>query len=225
VLAVVLPGAAGAADATTTLTATVGPGFTISLTDQAGARVTNLSPGTYVINVQDRAAEHNFHLTGPGVDQATAVETTGDTTWTVTVRDGTYTYVCDPHSSQMRGSFTVGAAAPPPAPPAPAPTPPPPPPAPAAAKPLAGSVGPGFTISLRSAGKLVGTLKAGLYAITVRDRAAIHNFHLIGPGVNRRTSVPGVGTTTWRLRLRPGLYRFVCDPHARSMRGSFRVTA
>jgi plastocyanin len=28
-------------------------------------------------------------------------------TWTVTLKKGTYRYVCDPHSSQMKGSFKV----------------------------------------------------------------------------------------------------------------------
>jgi len=41
--------------------------------------------------------------------------------------------------------------------------------------------------------------------------------------VNRKTRVAFRGTVTWTLRLRAGTYRFVCDPHARQMRGSFRV--
>jgi len=31
----------------------------------------------------------------------------GTFTWTVTLRKGTYTYVCDPHKEFMKGSFTV----------------------------------------------------------------------------------------------------------------------
>ncbi|HVU77504.1 MAG TPA: hypothetical protein VHC67_07970 [Gaiellaceae bacterium] len=90
-----------------TLDATVGPGFTIALT-QNGTRVTHLDPGEYTIDVDDQSAEHNFHLSGPGVDQATAVEDTGTTTWTVTFQNGTYTYQCDAHATTMHGSFTVG---------------------------------------------------------------------------------------------------------------------
>jgi plastocyanin len=67
-------------------------------------------------------------------------------------------------------------------------------------------------------------LKAGRYRIVVRDRSAMHNFHLSGPGVNKRTAVGFRGTRTWTVRLRKGRYRFVCDPHAAQMRGSFRVT-
>jgi hypothetical protein len=33
-----------------------------------------------------------------------------------------------------------------------------------------------------------------------------------------------MGTRTWRVRLAKGkTYRFVCDPHADEMRGSFRT--
>jgi plastocyanin len=52
----------------------------------------------------------------------------------------------------------------------------------------------------------------------------MHNFHLRGRGVNKRTTVAFRGTATWTVTLRVGTYRFVCDPHARRMRGSFRVT-
>ena len=61
----------------------------------------------------------------------------------------------------------------------------------AAATPLAGTVGPGFTITLAKGGKKVSSLKAGSYAITVNDKASIHDFHLLGPGVNKViTTVP-----------------------------------
>jgi plastocyanin len=68
------------------------------------------------------------------------------------------------------------------------------------------------------------TVKAGTYAITNQDRSAIHNFHLTGPGVNKKTSVPAVGTTKWTLKLKKGTYKFVCDPHAAIMRGTLKVT-
>jgi plastocyanin len=89
---------------------------------------------------------------------------------------------------------------------------------------LAGSVGPGFTISLKQGGKAVKTLKAGTYAITVQDKSTIHDFHLTGPGVNKTTSVGGQGTTTWTVKLKKGTYKFVCDPHASFMHGSFSVS-
>ena len=99
-------GAAVAGAATPKLTASVSDPLNISLT-QAGKKVTKLKAGTYTIVVQDTAADHNFHLTGPGVNKATSVGGKGTTTWTVTLKKGTYTYVCDPHASFMKGSFTV----------------------------------------------------------------------------------------------------------------------
>lgn len=86
-----------------------------------------------------------------------------------------------------------------------------------------GTVGPGFTISLKQGGKKVTQLKAGKVAITVKDLSSGHNFHLTGPGVNKSTSVSKTGTVTWNLTLRKGTYRFVCDPHKSSMKGSFTV--
>jgi plastocyanin len=84
---------------------------------------------------------------------------------------------------------------------------------------LTATDGPGFTITM-SAKKV----KAGMYRITVRDRSNVHNFHLIGPGINKKTSVGAVTTTVWTLRLKPGTYRYICDPHATFMKGVLKVT-
>jgi plastocyanin len=89
---------------------------------------------------------------------------------------------------------------------------------------LAGVVGPGFNISLKQAGKTVTKLRAGTYTITVSDKSNIHNFHLTGPGVNKKTTVGGQSTTTWKLTLKKGTYKYICDPHATIMHGSFKVT-
>lgn len=88
---------------------------------------------------------------------------------------------------------------------------------------LAALVGPGFNISLKQGGKTVATLKAGTYTVTVTDKSNIHNFHLTGPGVNKKTSVGGLGTTTWKVTLKKGTYKYVCDPHASIMKGAFKV--
>jgi plastocyanin len=90
-----------------TLQGTVGPGYSINLT-QNGVKVTHLDPGTYTIDVNDQADIHNFDLFGPGVKESTGVDTIGTTTWTVTFTDGTYNYVCDAHPASVKGSFTVG---------------------------------------------------------------------------------------------------------------------
>ena len=73
---------------------------------------------------------------------------------------------------------------------------------------LTGTVGPGFTITMNSK-----TVKAGTYVITIHDLASIHDFHLTGSGVDKKTSVTGTGTTKWTVKLKKGTYNFVCDPH------------
>jgi plastocyanin len=90
---------------------------------------------------------------------------------------------------------------------------------------LRGTVGPGFTITLRTAqGTLVKKLKSGTYTIRIRDLSPIHNFHLLGPGVNKLTSVQNTGSVTWTVRLKQGIYRYRCDPHRTIMHGSFTVS-
>jgi hypothetical protein len=90
---------------------------------------------------------------------------------------------------------------------------------------LIATVGPGHTITLRTpSGVAARSIKAGVYAIVVRDRAADHDFRLVGPSVNKATGVGFMGTQTWKVRLAKGkTYRFVCDPHSDEMFGSFRV--
>jgi plastocyanin len=89
---------------------------------------------------------------------------------------------------------------------------------------LNGVDGPGFTITLKKAGKKVTSLKAGKYKIVIKDLSNIHNFHLSGPGLNKTTGVGSKGTSTWTVTLKKGTYKFVCDPHAAIMKGSFKVT-
>ena len=91
---------------------------------------------------------------------------------------------------------------------------------------LVGTVGPGFTITLKKGGTKVKRLPAGRYSITVSDRSSIHNFRLKGGGMNRQITTVGMtGKRTITVTLKKGKrYTFVCDPHASSMRGSFRVT-
>jgi plastocyanin len=84
---------------------------------------------------------------------------------------------------------------------------------------LNGTVGPGFTIVMKKK-----PTKAGKYKLVVADKSSIHNFHLTGPGFNRKTSVGAVKNETWRIHLRKGTYKYVCDPHKSIMHGSFKVT-
>jgi len=99
-------GAAGAlalpaGAATPTFKGTVGPGFTIKMASKP------TKAGTIKLVVADKSSIHNFHLTGPGVNVKTSVASTGTKTFTVTLKKGTYKFVCDPHKSFMKGSFTV----------------------------------------------------------------------------------------------------------------------
>ncbi len=90
---------------------------------------------------------------------------------------------------------------------------------------LTGTVGPGFTITLKQGSRAVRQLTPGRYSIVVADRSNIHNFHLKGPGLNKAiTTVGFVGTKTVLVTLRKGTYTFVCDPHVTTMKGSFRVS-
>ena len=101
-LALSLPASA----ATTKLTATVGPGFTITL-KKGTKKVTTLPAGKYSIAVSDKSNIHNFHLKGPGVNKDSGIAKVGKSTWAVTLKKGKYTYVCDPHPTTMKATFTV----------------------------------------------------------------------------------------------------------------------
>src|SRR5512143_3084250 len=56
--------AASASHSATTVTGTVGPGFTITLT-QGGKKVTKLPAGKVTFVINDKATIHNFELDGP----------------------------------------------------------------------------------------------------------------------------------------------------------------
>jgi plastocyanin len=83
------------------LQGTVGPGFTITLAKKP------TKAGKYTLVVRDLSDQHNFHLKGPGVNVKTGVATKGTKTFTIKVVKGKYTFVCDPHASQMKGAFTI----------------------------------------------------------------------------------------------------------------------
>ena len=205
--AVLVPGSANSAAKGIALTATVGPGFSIRLVDANGGVVRQLDAGDYSITIKNLspAQEHNFHLIGPGVDRASAFDNT-TVTWNLTLSNGTYNYNCDAHPTIMKGSFHVG-----PLPPAP--------------KKLSAKVGPRRTITLKTAsGRVVKTLKAGAYKIAVRDATKTDNFHLVGPGVNKKTGVKFRGGVTWTLKLKAGKHTFRSDAH-KKLRRAFRVTA
>jgi plastocyanin len=91
---------------------------------------------------------------------------------------------------------------------------------------LDGEVGPGFDIEVKQSGQDAESVAAGTYTLKVEDKSDIHNFHLIGPGVDQEvTSVPFQGEKTVTVALKPGTYTYQCDPHAsQGMKGTFEVT-
>lgn len=91
---------------TTVLQATVGSdddpdAFDITLLDAEGEPVEELAAGSYRVEVRDLSSIHNFRLIGPGVDQATSVPETGEVTWEVTLGDGLYAFLCEPHPDML----------------------------------------------------------------------------------------------------------------------------
>ena len=183
-----LPGAA-TGEPTITLTGVVGPSAVITLKNADGNNVTHLDPGMYEVSINDQSDLHNFHLFGPGVEQKTEVETVGMVVWTIQVVEGTYNFRCDAHANTMRGAFTVGNVPPPPAP-----TPK-----------LNGKVT-AKAISLKNAstGAKVRSLVAGAHKVVVSDTSKTQNFHLNGPGVNKKTGVKARTKATWTVALGPG---------------------
>jgi hypothetical protein len=92
---------------------------------------------------------------------------------------------------------------------------------------LIGTVRDDFTITLTDAnGTPVTSVSPGTYDFEIHDETFSHNFHLTGPGVDRKTEVVDEETTTWEdVVLAAGAtYQFVCDPHADYMKGSFTTS-
>jgi plastocyanin len=85
---------------------------------------------------------------------------------------------------------------------------------------IVGSVGPGFTISVRPR-----RVDPGRYRLVIRDRSSMHNWHIRGRGVNKRTGVAFQGTRRFTVELTEGRYRIRCDPHPTSMRTRLRVAS
>jgi plastocyanin len=92
---------------------------------------------------------------------------------------------------------------------------------------LTGTVGPGFTITLKdSKGKRVKSLKAGKYMFVVSDKASIHNFVVEKSGGSfekQVTTVPFMGKKTVTINLTKGKWEYYCAPHESGMHGDFTV--
>jgi hypothetical protein len=95
---------------------------------------------------------------------------------------------------------------------------------------LIGTVGPGYTITLKKGTAKVKTLKAGKYTFVITDKASIHNFTIErekgGPKIEKTltgTSFQGKKTVT--VTLKKGSWKFYCSIHEPQMFGFFKVTS
>jgi plastocyanin len=87
---------------------TIGPGYTISLKNAKGKKVTTLKHGKYTFIVGDKSSIHNFTLNGPGTKNKTISGTgfVGTKTVTLTLKKGTYRFYCTVHPT-ITGTFKV----------------------------------------------------------------------------------------------------------------------
>jgi hypothetical protein len=224
-----------------TMHASVGPGFEISLTFDDGTPVLALPAGSYRVVVGDAAVDHNFHLTGPGVNELTSVEDRASVTWNVLLREGgLYTYLCDPHADTMYGRFNVGANA-----------------APPSDSPGGGGGGPTITggggvkagskapakatgkivatvqagvdaagkLKLTLKGKRVTSLAAGSYKLVIADASKRNDVVLrrVGAAPTPLTGLAFTGARTITTQLGAGQWRLYSSPRAASAI-VFRVT-
>ena len=111
-IAVAASAAFGRSAANPVLKGTVGPSFTITLT-QNGKKVKSLKAGKYTFKVTDKATIHSFVLERLKPEKPkfekdlTDVSETGTKTYTINLTKGTWKYYCQPHESTMNGTFTV----------------------------------------------------------------------------------------------------------------------
>jgi hypothetical protein len=198
VLLLLVPVALGSSPAggsdLTQLVGTVGPGFTIDLADANGKHVDVLMEGRYQFVVHDLSDVHNFALGSVTTNTRLftgGIAFVGDETFTLDLAPGSYAYACSAHPDVMNGRFRVLATAP----------------SPVATKTLSAKV------TSRVVSLSAKAVTAGPYKLTVADRSRTRNFHVVGPGVNKRTGKKFTGSATWRLDLSAGRYKFGSDPN------------
>jgi plastocyanin len=194
-LLIVLPLVLGSAPAAGAdpplLIGTVGPGFTIDLADANGKHVDVLTAGTYDLLVHDLSDVHNFALGSQTTNTRIltgSIEGVGDEHYTLNLTPGRYAYACSAHPTTMVGTFTVVAAP----------------------KPVTPSLS--AKVTNRALSLSAKTATAGTYRLSVSDTSKTRNFHLLGPGVNRKTGKAFTGKATWTIGLSAGVYRFGSDP-------------
>ena len=108
VAAILVAGASARRSATTVLTGTVGPGYTINL-KQGSKAVKTLKAGTYKLVIHDKSSIHGWSLDGPHgfAKDISPVPGTGTKTVTLKLKAGGYKFYCPAHEAEMFGHFTV----------------------------------------------------------------------------------------------------------------------
>ncbi|MEK6275537.1 MAG: PASTA domain-containing protein [Actinomycetota bacterium] len=199
-----------------------------------GRNAEHITEGVVDVEITDLSSEQNFHLsdiTWHNWSHSTDIAGQGVECWTVEFEatetvNGDYEWKSDPNPDVMRGLITAHPGVPPPPPPPPppgAPPAPPPPPAPPTVPDFIFTVGPDQRIGVfYSDGRPLSRIPPGTYTIQVHDLSTSHDFHLTGPGVNKKTSVEEIEHPIWTVTFVAGTYRFNCDVHA-AMKGSFVV--
>ena len=93
---------------------------------------------------------------------------------------------------------------------------------------LVGTVGPGYTITLKKGATKVKTLKAGKYTFVISDKASIHNFTVEqqtgGKFEKTLTGTSFQGKKTVTVTLKKGKWKYYCSIHESQMFGFFTVT-
>ena len=152
--------------------------------------MTQLDPGDYSITIKNLslAQEHNFHLTGPGVDMASAFDN-NTVTWDVTLRGRHLQLPVRRAPDADEGLLPRRRRAAP---------------APSAEEADRQGRPEEDDLAEEGHGAAVKTLVAGRYKVVVTDATKADNFHLTGPGVNKKTGVKFRGAATWTLTFKAG---------------------
>ena len=65
------------------------------------------------------------------------------------------------------------------------------------------------------------SVQAGRYRFVINDETPNHNWHILG--VDKASTIGGVGIFKWRARLSQGSYTVRCDVHPTTMRLTLNV--
>jgi hypothetical protein len=204
-----------------TLHGTVNADYSITLLFDDGSNATSAPAGSYRLVVNDQTSEHNFHLSGPGVDVDTGIDQVGTQGFTINLQNNSqYTFVCDVHPDTMRGTINIGT---PPASSSPTSTGPGKPTTNVPAGPLGHKIAgtviaavSGTKVALLLNGKPVTRLGQGWYRIRVTKEALT----LDPPkGVARHLA----GGSSVTVRLTPGTWKYYASRRATGAH-TFRVT-